>query len=261
MTPARTSATISSRASGPDTASSGDTTSATDIARTACCEAGRPGPAPPRTGRTSRRPGCPASTGAARCPPIGPVVQQRETPPDDGVADLADRHGARHRTRPAQPHQAVLPGELVDGGAAVHPRHAAPQRQGLGVAQQRADPAGDDQPLTERAVVGPHPGAAIPTSTPPAPWAAGATGPRPASGAPGIPRRRRARCRPGRRRSARGRHEPATRLPRRAPDRPRAGSARWRSPSRAPVPSRSARRRGPAGRPASPATAHRAPAR
>ncbi len=34
MTPARTSATISSRASGPDTASDGDTTSATDTART-----------------------------------------------------------------------------------------------------------------------------------------------------------------------------------------------------------------------------------
>ena len=30
----------------------------------------RPGPGPPRTTRTSCRPGCPASTGARRCPPI-----------------------------------------------------------------------------------------------------------------------------------------------------------------------------------------------
>ncbi|CFE86260.1 Uncharacterised protein [Mycobacterium tuberculosis] len=42
MTPARTSATIRSRAIGPDTVSVGDTTSATDTART-------PSPARTRT--------------------------------------------------------------------------------------------------------------------------------------------------------------------------------------------------------------------
>ncbi|COW25049.1 Uncharacterised protein [Mycobacterium tuberculosis] len=40
---------------------------------------------------------------------FGPLVQQRETPPDDGVPHFADRHGAGYRTRPAQPQQAVFP--------------------------------------------------------------------------------------------------------------------------------------------------------
>ena len=83
-------------------------------------------------------------------------MQQRETTSDDRVTHLADRHGSRHRTRPAQSHQAVFAGELVDGGAAVHPPDAAPQGEGLGVAQQRADPTMHDQPLTKRAVQGLH---------------------------------------------------------------------------------------------------------
>lgn len=86
----------------------------------------------------------------------GPVVQQRETAADDGVAHLADRHGARHRTRPAQPQQPILAGELIDGGAAVHPAHAVPQRQCLCVAQYFADSAPCDQPLAQRSAVRPH---------------------------------------------------------------------------------------------------------
>ncbi|CKR25949.1 Uncharacterised protein [Mycobacterium tuberculosis] len=84
---------------------------------------------------------------------FGPLVQQRETPPDDGVPHFADRHGAGYRTRPAQPQQAVFPGELVDAGAAVHPVDAVPQGECLRVAQQGADPPPHDQPLTERAAV------------------------------------------------------------------------------------------------------------
>ena len=117
--------------------------------RAADPDPGRRGQPEPAVGRVIQRPQ--VLGGVHR---LSPVMQQGKTAPDDGVAHFTDRHRARHRTRPAQSHQAVFPGELVDGGAAVHPVHAAPQREGLGVAQQLADPAVHDQPLTERAVEG-----------------------------------------------------------------------------------------------------------
>ena len=71
------------------------------------------------------------------------IVQQRESAPDDGVADLADRHGARHRARPAQPQQLVGVGEVVDRGGAVDPVDAVPQ------ALSRAGLTLDDMDLIE----------------------------------------------------------------------------------------------------------------
>ena len=88
----------------------------------------------------------------------GVVVHQAEAAADHRVADLADRQRAGHRARPAQPHQPVGAGELVDGGAAVHPVDAVPQRQRLGVAQHITDGAAHHQPLTQRAAVGLHRG-------------------------------------------------------------------------------------------------------
>ena len=83
-------------------------------------------------------------------------MQQREAAADDRVTDLAHRHRPRHRARPAQPQQLVLAGELVDRGAAVHPRHVMPQRQRLRVAQHRTDPPSNDHPLTHRCAVALH---------------------------------------------------------------------------------------------------------
>ncbi len=84
------------------------------------------------------------------------IVQQGKATTHHRVADLADRHGARHRARPAQPQQSVFPDEVVDGGGAVDPVDTAPQRQRLGVAQQVPDPAADHQPPAQRAAVGLH---------------------------------------------------------------------------------------------------------
>ena len=166
-------------------------------------------------------------------------MQQREAAPDHRVADLAHRHRPRHRARPAQPQQLVLAGELVDRGAAVHPRDVVPQRQRLGVAQHTTDAAAHDQPLAQRRAVALHRlGRRRWTRRPPAPWAAGATGPRRPPGVPGTRRRPPARCRPCRRRAVRGRcARSATSPRRRGPGRPAAGSARWRSRCRPTVPS------------------------
>ena len=187
----------------------------------------RRGPAPPTTTRTSRRRGCPASTGAVAAvdgATRAAVVHQPEAAADHRVTDLAHRQRARHRARPAQPQQAVGTGELVDGGPAVDAGHAVPQRQGLRVAQHITDAAADDQPLAERAAVGLHRGRHRPTSRPPAPSAAGATGLRRPADAPDTRRRRPARCRPRRRRSARDRAISTSEL---TPP-PRAGSTRSR---------------------------------
>ena len=82
------------------------------------------------------------------------VVHQAEAATDHRVTDLADRHRARHRARPAQPQQPVLAGEFVDGGAAVDPVDAVPQRDRLRVAQQPSMRPRDDDPLTQRTAVG-----------------------------------------------------------------------------------------------------------
>ena len=150
----------------------------------------RPGPAPPTTARTSRRPGCPASTGCfavstASAEPRS--CSSAEPAADHRVADLADRHRAGHRARPAQPQQLVRAGELVDRGAAVHPRHAVPQCQCLGVAQHRADSAPDDQPLARAGC-----GSTAPTrqasldDTTTGPLGSRCHGPSPASGCAGY---------------------------------------------------------------------------
>lgn len=188
-------------------------------------------------------------------------LSHRQAPEaDDGVADLADRHDPRHQARPAQPHQPVGAGELVDGGAAVHPARRLATACGSGCSAA-ACRSGRAPPPAPRAGPGrPAPAHSSPTSTPPAPWPAGARGLRPGSGATGTPRRRPARYPPGPRRSARGRRRSATPLPRRARRRPPAGSARWRSRCPAAAPTRSPPRPRPAGRPASPATARRGPA-
>ncbi len=157
MTPARTSATISARASPADSASVGATTSATDTARRPVTDAdphGRRQPEP-AVGRVVQRPrvlrGVDGRLGAG-------FMHQSEPAPDHRVADLADRKRARHRARPAQPQQAVGAGELVDGGPAVDTRHTVPQRQSLRVAQHITDAATHDQSLAERAAVGLHRG-------------------------------------------------------------------------------------------------------
>ena len=85
------------------------------------------------------------------------VAQQRETAPDDGVTDFADRHRARHRARPSQPDQLVGVAEVVDRGAAVDAVDAVPQRQGLGVAQHMSDATAHDEPVPDRAVLGADP--------------------------------------------------------------------------------------------------------
>ena len=145
-------------------------------------------------------------------------VQQREAAPDHRVADLAHRHRPRDGARPAQPQQLVLAGELVDRGAAVHARNVVPQRQRLGVAQHRADPA-RARPAARPAASGST--ARIPrrrwTRRPPGPWAADATAPRPPPGVPGTRRTPPARCRPSRRRAVRGRRRSATTPRRRWP--------------------------------------------
>ena len=84
------------------------------------------------------------------------VVQEAESAADDGVANLADRHRARHRARPAEPNQLVRTGEVVNPGAAIQPVQPLPQRQGLGVAQGVTDRAGDGDPLSQRTPEGPH---------------------------------------------------------------------------------------------------------
>ncbi len=82
------------------------------------------------------------------------VVQQTEPAADHRVADLADWQRPGHRARPAQPNQPVGAGEVVDGGAAVHPVDAVPQRQGLGVAQLVTDATLHHQPFSQRATEG-----------------------------------------------------------------------------------------------------------
>ena len=59
-------------------------------------------------------------------------------------------HGQRSRS------SSVVVGEVVDRGGAVDPVDAVPQCQRLGVAQQFTDAAHHDQPLAQRAAVGPH---------------------------------------------------------------------------------------------------------
>ena len=175
----------------------------------------RTGPAPPRTVRTSRRQGCPGSTGTARVSTAFDEPRscsQAETTTDHRVAHLADGHRAGHRARPAQPQQPVGTGEAVDRGAAVHPVDAVPQRQGLGVGQQVLDPAGDDDAARRVGC-----GSAAPTWRGRSPTCSdgplGQQVPRP------LPclrvrrstrRRRPARCPRGRRRSAHGRRRQAT---------------------------------------------------
>ena len=88
----------------------------------------------------------------------GVIVHQAEAAAHHGVADLADRQRTGHRARPAQPHQEVGAGELVDVGAAVHPVDAVPQRQRLGVAQHLPDGAAHHDPLTQGAAVALHRG-------------------------------------------------------------------------------------------------------
>ena len=233
MTPARTSATISERAIGADADSVGDTTSATDTART---------PSPIRTRTADDSPnqpyaglssvhGCVAAVDGRL---LTLLVQQPEPTADHRIADLADRQRARHRARPAQPQQAVCARELVDGGPAFHPGDVVPQRQNLlcsaiiprsGPGRPAAHPAGRGTPAPR-----PYP----PTSRRPAPSAADATDPRRPPDVRSIRRRPRARCRPCRRRSVRDPRRPRpVRSPhRRVRDPPEGGSGRCRSRSR-----------------------------
>ena len=86
VTPARTSATISSRASGPDIVSAGDTTSATAIART---DSRHPDPHPRRRGQAE--------------PAVGGVVQRPQVPRGvhrAGPVCAATRNRARRRRPP-----------------------------------------------------------------------------------------------------------------------------------------------------------------
>ena len=85
-------------------------------------------------------------------------MDQCETAADHRIAHFADRHGARHRCRPAQPQQPVGTVEFVDGGAAFDPVDVAPQRQGLGVSEQSVDTPTHHQPFADRASVGLHRG-------------------------------------------------------------------------------------------------------
>jgi hypothetical protein len=83
-------------------------------------------------------------------------VQQCEAATDHRVADLAHRHASRDGARPAQPQQFVFAGELVDRGAAVDARNVVPQRQRLGVAQDRTDPPAHHEALPERGMQALH---------------------------------------------------------------------------------------------------------
>ncbi len=118
-------------------------------------DAHRRGQSEPAVGRVVQ---CPQVLGRVHRPSsrFTGRVQQRETSPDDGIAHLADRHRARHRAGPPQAHQLVVAAEVIDGCATVHPGHAPPQGQGLGITQQRADPASHHQPLPNRAAVAAH---------------------------------------------------------------------------------------------------------
>ena len=90
--------------------------------------------------------------------PAGVIVHQAKAPAHHGVADLTDRQRTGHRARPAQPHEEVGSGELVDVGAAVHPVDAVPQRQRLGVAQHLPDGAAHLDPFAQGAAVALHRG-------------------------------------------------------------------------------------------------------
>ena len=102
-----------------------------------------------------QRPGMRGGVDGAVLPGVV-VVHQPEAAADHGVTHLADRQRAGYRARPAQPHQPVGAGELLDRGGALHPVDAVPQRQHLRVAQQVADAPAHHQPFAQRAAVGLH---------------------------------------------------------------------------------------------------------